>query len=49
MLTHCPVTITIITSLWFSVIVNSVHGYTSALLTYRLPKDELTQLAGLLL
>lgn len=46
MFTLCPETITILTCLWFSVIVNSVYGYTSALRAHRLPKDELIQHTG---
>lgn len=46
MFTLCPETITILTCLWFSVIVNSVYGYTSALRAHRLPKDEPIQHMG---
>jgi len=47
MFTLCPETTTAVPGLWFSVIVNSVYGYTSALRAPGLPEAELVQRAGL--
>lgn len=49
MFTLCPEMIMILICQWFSVIGNSIYGYTSALCAHRLLKDELIQHAALVL